>query len=106
VSRALTKFEQLILNSPTCLLWPNCSCFKTITHWQRLLDDPNEIFTLEQLEWAEEIIYFSVACAGEHCPDPKTKLYAAGQFARLTQRRERIARQQRAEARANAVEAN
>jgi hypothetical protein len=106
MSRRLTKFEQLILNSPTCLLWPNCSCHHTITHWQALLDDTDEIFTLEQLEAAEVCIYFSVACAAEHCPDPKTKLYAAGQFARLEQRRERIARQQRVEARANAVEAN
>jgi hypothetical protein len=104
--RALTKFEQLILSSPTCLLWPACSCHQTLVHYQRVLDDPDETLTLEQLEAAEVCIYFSVACAAEHCPDPKTKLYAAGQFARLTQRRERIARQQRAGARANVVEAN
>jgi hypothetical protein len=89
--RELTKFEQLILSSPVCLLWPNCSCFKTITHWQRLLDDADETFTLEELEAAEVMIYFSLACAAEHCPDPETKLYAKRQFANLSLRRERIA---------------
>jgi hypothetical protein len=89
--RGLTKFEELILNSPTCLLWPACSCHETICHWQGLLDDPDETFTLEQLEAAEVCIYFSVACAGEHCPNPETKAYAKRQFARLTERRERIA---------------
>jgi hypothetical protein len=51
------------------------------------------------LEAAETVIYFNLACAAKHCPDPEIKAYAARQFANLTLRRERIEQeQQRAEA--------
>jgi len=88
--RQLTKIEEMFLNSPTCLLWPRCGCHETITHWQRLLDDPNQRFTLEELEAAEVVIYINIACAAAHCPDPETKAYAAQQYANLTRRRQRI----------------
>jgi hypothetical protein len=84
------------LNSPTCLLWPRCGCHETIAQWQALLEDPNEIFTPEEVEAAEMVIFVSLACAAEHCPDPLTKAYAKKQFARLTQRRARIAAAQQA----------
>jgi hypothetical protein len=89
--RKLTKFEELVLNSPTCLLWPNCACRHNIVHWQDALEDQDRIFTLEQLEAAETVIFYSCACAAEHCPDPEIQLYAARQYANLTLRRERIA---------------
>ena len=89
--RNLTKLEQMLFNSPTCLLWPRCGCFQTITHWQDLLEDPDEVFTPEELEAGETVIYFSLACAAEHCPDPKTREYAAQQFRNLNLRRQRIA---------------
>jgi hypothetical protein len=95
----LTRFEELVLNSPTCLLWPNCACHHNLTHWQEALEDTDKIFTFEELEAAETVIFYSCACAAEHCPDREFKLYAARQFANLTLRRERIAAaQQRAEA--------
>jgi len=90
VSRKLTKIEELLFNSPTCLLWPKCGCFQTITNWQRLLEDEDEVFTLEELEAGETVIYFSVACAAAHCPEQETREYAQRQFANLTQRRQRI----------------
>jgi hypothetical protein len=96
LDRALTKSAaQEILNSPTCLLWPDCGCHQTITHWQKVLKDTDGILTIETLEAAEIAIFFSCACAGEHCPDPITKAYAKRQFENLTQRRYRIAREQR-----------
>ena len=89
--RKLTKFEKQALNSPTCLFWPDCACYENIVHWQEALDDADRTFTTEQLEAAEEVIFYSCACAAEHCPAPKTKLYAARQVADLTLRRQRIA---------------
>jgi hypothetical protein len=90
MSRALTKFEELILNSPTCLLWPDCACHDTLVHWQRLLDDADETFTPEEVDAAETVIYFAVACAAKHCPDRPTKAYCDRQYANLTARRQRI----------------
>jgi hypothetical protein len=91
IEKALNKsIEQLMLNSPTCLLWPDCGCAQTITHWQRLLDDTSEIFTPEEVEAAECVIYFAVACAAKHCPDRPTKAYCDRQFANLLARRQRI----------------
>ena len=97
MSRKLTRIEELFLNSPTCLLWPRCGCHETITYWQEALEDADREFTMEELEAAETVIYFSVACAAEHCPDPQTKAYAAKQFANLTLRRQRVAAAQMAQ---------
>jgi hypothetical protein len=97
----LTSLEQRFLNSPTCILWPDCACHKNLVHWQDVLWDDDRFFTLtpEQLEWAEEVLFCTCACVAEHCPDPKIKAYGARQFLNLSLRRERIAAaQQRAEA--------
>jgi hypothetical protein len=99
-SRGLTSFEKLFLNSRECLLWPDCACFKNITHWQDALIDEDQTFTREQLEAAEEVIFYSCACVAAHCPDPEIKRFGARQWAELTLRRQRIAAAQR-EARAN-----
>jgi hypothetical protein len=90
MSRPLTKFEELILNSPTCLLWPDCACYGNIVRWQRELKDEQQLWEPEQLEWAEEHIYCTCACVAEHCPDPVTKAYCKEQFANLLARRQRI----------------
>jgi hypothetical protein len=95
LDRALTRSAaQEILNSPTCLLWPECGCHDTITHWQKVLDDADQTFTKEEVEAAETVIFFACACAGKHCPNPTTKAYAARQLENLTQRRYRISREQ------------
>jgi hypothetical protein len=91
VRRKLTPVEELILNSPTCLLWPDCACHENLVHWQEALQDEERTFDPEQLAWAEELIFFTCACVAEHCPDPETKAYGARQFANLTARRQRIA---------------
>jgi hypothetical protein len=90
----LTKYEELILNSPTCLLWPNCACHENLLHWQKALWDDDRKFTPEQLEWAEEVLFCTCACLAVHCPDPKIKAYGARQWAQLTQRRQRIEQEQ------------
>jgi hypothetical protein len=97
--RSLTKFEQELLNSPECLLWPDCACHNNLAHWQGALQD-GRTFDNEQIEAAEEVIFYTCACVAEHCPDPTIKAYGKRQWARLTQRRHRIAQPQR-EARAN-----
>jgi hypothetical protein len=96
LDRALTKSAaQEILNSPTCLLWPDCACHQNIVHWQEALSDEERTFDHEQLHWAEELIFCTCACVAQHCPVPETKAYAAQQQSNLTQRRYRIAREQR-----------
>jgi hypothetical protein len=92
--RKLTKFEELVLNSPTCLLWPNCACRHNIEHSDEALDDKTRIFDMETLEYAADLLYFTMACVSEHCPDPEIKAYGARQFANLTRRRQRIAQEQ------------
>jgi hypothetical protein len=89
--RELTSFEQMFLNSPTCLLWPDCACHQNLINWQEALQDEERTFDLEELAWAEELIFFTCACVAEHCPDPQTKAYGARQLTNLTQRRQRIA---------------
>ena len=98
--RPLMAWEQQLLESKTCLLWPYCACHDNIVKWQQALEDDDRIFTAEELSWAEDIIYVSVACAATHCPDRKIKRYCIEQLANLTQRRERIAKAQQ-EARIN-----
>ena len=101
MSRKLTSFETRFLNSPTCLLWPDCACEKNLVHWQRELWDDERSFTLEQIEAAEEVIFLTVACVSVHCPDPVIKAYGQRQLAQLTQRQQRIALQALQEVRAN-----
>lgn len=91
------------LHSPSCLLWPDCGCHDNLVHWQQALGDDDRVFTMEQIEWAEEVIFYTCACVAHHCPDREVKAYCARQLANLTRRRERIAAQAQAQgARANA----
>jgi hypothetical protein len=90
----LRKIEQYLLQSPICELWPCCACHANIVRWQEALDDEDRTFSLEQLQEAEELIFFTCACAAQHCPDAKTKAYCARQLVELTQRRHRIAQEQ------------
>jgi hypothetical protein len=90
----LTNFEETLLNSRDCLLWPDCGCFNNLAHWQEALQDEDRIFSLEQLEYAEELLFYTCACVAAHCPDPKIKAYGARQWANLTARRQRIAQAQ------------
>ncbi len=89
--RALTPAEIEFLNSPTCTLWPECSCHDNLLKWQAALLDEDRTFNSEQLEWAEEVLFYTMACVSRHCPEPKIKKFGERQFARLTARRERIA---------------
>ncbi len=100
MSRKLTEFQQALLDSPICILWPHCACEKNLVKWQEALSD-DRILTLEQIEAAEEVVFYSLACAAQHCPEPEIKAYAARQLANLTKRRQRIAAKAQAEARAN-----
>src|SRR5262249_29521652 len=97
--RGLTSFEELLLNSRTCLLWPDCYCRENLMKWQEALEDEDQTFTSEELEYASDIIFYTCACVAHRCPDPTIKAYGERQYARLTVRRLRIAQQQR-EARA------
>jgi hypothetical protein len=85
-------WERQFLESKTCLLWPYCACHYNIVKWQEARADDERIFTPEELSWAEDVIYISVACAASHCPKRKIKRYCIEQLANLTQRRARIAK--------------
>jgi hypothetical protein len=91
----LSDFEKTLLNSPECLLWPSCGCFKNLAHWQEALQDHDRTFTLEQLEDAADLLFYTCACVATHCPDPTIKAYCARQWANLTQRRQRIEQEQK-----------
>ncbi len=91
--RPLTAFERRLLESPECLLWPECACYQNIVKWQQALADESRTFDKEQLEYADDILFYTCACVAAHCPDPEIKAFGERQFARLTARRERIALQ-------------
>src|SRR5262249_52442801 len=94
LSRAqMRSIEERLMRSPECLLWPTCGCYQNLTHWQQALLDEDRTFSSEQLEWAEELLFYTCACVAAHCPDQAIKAYGERQFAQLTQRRQRIAQQ-------------
>ncbi len=95
MSRPLTAFEKRLLSSPECLLWPDCACAKNLAKWQEALLDEDRTFTSEELEYVDDIIFYTCACVSAHCPDLDIKKYGERQLARLTQRRERVAQQAR-----------
>src|SRR5262249_23562870 len=93
-SRAqMRSFEELLMKSPECLLWPNCGCYQNLTHWQEALQDEDRTFSSEELEWAEELLFYTCACVAAYCPDAKINRYGERQFAQLSVRRLRIAEQ-------------
>jgi len=92
--RGLTEFQR-VLSSPVCLWWPDeCPCLDNLVLWQDALLDDERTLTSEEVECAEEVIFYTCACAAHRCPDQKIKEYAQRQYVRLTVRR--IAQQQRA----------
>jgi hypothetical protein len=70
-----------LINARTCTLWPDCSCYHTLTHWERQLANDELSWTVPELAWAETAIYFSLSCAAAHCPDQAVKAYCQDQLA-------------------------
>jgi hypothetical protein len=68
------------LNSKRCALWPDCSCFDTLVHWNDKLENDYEGWSLEQLRWAEMSIFITLSCVANRCPDQKIKTAAMMQL--------------------------
>ena len=86
----LTDFERELLEEKTCVLWPDCGCRGHLVQYQQLLMDERRVFTPSELEEIETLVFYSIACAAEHCPDPKIKRYCTAQFQKLDARRRRM----------------
>jgi hypothetical protein len=86
-----SKLEKELLKEDECSLWPDCACHDNLIKWQEALTDEDRTFSPEQIEWAEEVLFATVACVSAHCPDPKVKAYSAIQLRNLTGRRRRMA---------------
>jgi hypothetical protein len=89
----LTLDQQLkLINEKTCSLWPDCSCPKTIAHWEDELDiEKAKVFEIDILESCEVNCFFAFACLASHCPNAKMKAYAQKQYQKLIARRRRMA---------------
>jgi hypothetical protein len=69
-----------LLNSKRCGLWPQCSCFHHLTHWQEKLSDEKLTWTVQQLAEGETAIFYSLSCAAMHCPDRKVRTFCQMQL--------------------------
>jgi hypothetical protein len=63
-----------------CDLWPECSCHKSLLHWQGLLSDDGMVWEFDHLQWADTSIFLVLSCLERHCPNRKVKAYAAMQL--------------------------
>ena len=81
----LTKWQRAHLNSPVCITWPFCDCRSSIVRWQNELEA--RVWSLEELAWIEDEIFYCCECAGRRCPEPETREYCARQYEELLTRR-------------------
>ena len=63
-----------------CELWPECSCHKSLLHWQGLLLDEGLKWEFKHLEWADLSIFLVLSCVKRHCPDGEVRANAARQL--------------------------
>jgi hypothetical protein len=69
-----------VLRRNLCGLWPDCSCSKTLKHWNQRFADPNIQLATDELAAAEMLIYFALECAGTYCPDANMRRDCAVQL--------------------------
>jgi hypothetical protein len=75
-----TKTIEKLLADKECSLWPDCSCRSTLLLWQDNFQDEAAVWSREELDWAEDIIFLSLSCVEHYCPDKKLRRYAAQQL--------------------------
>jgi hypothetical protein len=75
--------------SRRCDIWPDCSCARDLGHWQGVLQKDDHDWTLDELEYAQCIIFFSLCCVAHKCPDRKVRRYATVQLLNPYWNRER-----------------
>jgi hypothetical protein len=56
-----------------CWLWPNCACRSHLVNFNKLLDDDERIWEPEELSTAETILYFTLECVSNYCPDTRIR---------------------------------
>ena len=64
-----------LLQSSRCNLWPGCSCYQTLLHWQHALEEGDD-WSVAQLSWAETSIFLALSCVAVHCPSRKYREFA------------------------------
>jgi len=81
IDEQIAKAKALqILREKECVMWPDCHCQSYLLLWQDNLRDQEGVWTLEELEQAEDMIFLSLECIGKRCPDKKLKRYAKAQL--------------------------
>ena len=69
-----------LLRRKRCQLYPECSCHKSLLHWQGLLLDDRMVWEFEHIQWADLSIFLVLSCLERHCPDREVRTYAAMQL--------------------------
>jgi hypothetical protein len=70
----------IVAKRKVCELWPECACNKFMIHQQRQLPDESIVWDTETLSAIETVLFFTLQCVAEYCPDPKVKRYATVQL--------------------------
>jgi hypothetical protein len=56
-----------------CTLWPECGCRWLLERYANLLLDDDTIWSLEDLEVGEDMIFVTLCCVQKYCPDPRIR---------------------------------
>jgi hypothetical protein len=76
----MNDLTTILMNKKQCELWPDCACNKFMIHQQQRLPDESIVWDTEVLAAIETILFFTLQCVAEYCPDPKVKRYARTQL--------------------------
>src|SRR5262245_51692261 len=68
-----------MVNSRICTIWPSCSCYKTLLHWQHTLEEHGD-WSISDLSWAETSIFLALSCVEAHCPSQQYRAFAQVQL--------------------------
>ena len=56
-----------------CQFWPNCACRSHLVNFDKLLDDDERIWEPEELGAVETVLYFTLECVANYCPDTRIR---------------------------------
>jgi hypothetical protein len=66
-----------------CIWWPRCGCCENLFVYGFVLRNSEHlIWDLEDLQAAEDLIFFALCCAGKRCPDDEVRRHAKRQLAK------------------------
>jgi hypothetical protein len=76
---ALSDHDIHRLINARCNLFPNCSCYHTLLHWQQALEEHDD-WSAADLSWAETSIFLALSCVEAHCPSQQYREFAQVQL--------------------------